>query len=140
MKKVVLSMLFSFGLMPLANAGMFDGLVDAANNTLNQVKEATKAKEMVRVELPLKAIKKNDSRIKRIESLAIQVAMKHKWNLQIACPGDEHCKKLKKDVDAEAWRMARSKVSSDYAAKSKLPKIQVVQARNYHLILMRKGF
>jgi len=138
-KKVVLSMLFFFLLMSVANAGMFDGLVDAANNAASQMKEATKAKEMARIELPLKAIKKNDSRIKRIESLAIQVAMKHKWKLQVTCPNDHYCKKIKKDVDAEAWRIARSKASSDYAAKAKLPKIQRLQARNYHLILMRKG-
>lgn len=121
-----------FGSISIANAGMFDDLV-------NQAKEATKAKEMARVELPLKAIQKKDSRIEKIETLAVKVAIKHKWKLQVACPSGKHCTKLKKDMDAEAWRVARSMVKSDYAAKAKLPKIELVKSKRYEIALMRKG-
>jgi len=122
-----------------ANAGMFEDLVKAASDVKDQAYEATKEKEMVRVELPLKAIKKKDSRIKKIETLAVQVAMKHKWRIQVACPSGRYCDKLKKDVDDEAWRIARSKVGSDYAAKAKLPKVTMVKLERYEIALMRKG-
>lgn len=140
MKKILISILFFFLLPHVANAGMFDDLADAVNDATSQVQEATKAKEMARVELPLKAIQKNDPRINKIESLAVQAAMKHKWVLQVACPDNSYCKKIKKSVDDKAWKTARSTVSSDYAAKGKLPKIQMSLASDYHLVLMQKGF
>jgi len=46
---------------------------------------------------------------------------------------------LKKDVDAEAWRVARSMVGSDYAAKAKLPKVELVMSNRYEIALIRKG-
>jgi len=139
MQKILIAILCSFGFISAANAGMFDDLVNAASDVANKAREATKSKEMLRVELPLTAIKKKDVRVKKIESLAVQVAIKHKWKLQVACPNDKYCKKIKQDVDAEAWRVARSKVSSDYAAKAKLPMVEVVQSKSYAIALMRKG-
>jgi len=139
MKKISIVSLFFFGFISTAHAGMFDDLVNAANDVANQAKEATKAKKMVRVELPLKAIKKKDSRIKKIETLAVKVAIKHRWKLQVSCPSNNYCKKIKKDIDAEAWRVARSLVGSDYAAKAKLPKVELVQSKQYEIALMRKG-
>ena len=130
MRKLLGSVLLIMLAMNVANAGMLGDWVDSK----------TTAKEKAKVDLPLKAIKKNDSRIKEIEALAAQVAIKHKWKIQVSCPSNQYCKKIKKDVHDEAWRIARSKVSSDYAAKAKMPKIQVVQASKYQLILMTKGF
>jgi len=139
MKKILITLFFFFGSTSLANAGMFDDLVNAGNDVADQAYEATKAKKMARVELPLKAIKNKDSRIKKIETLAVQVAMKHKWKIQVACPSGRYCDKLKAEVDAEAWRIARSKVGSDYAAKAKLPKVTMVKSERYEIALMRKG-
>jgi len=140
MKKIFITLLFFLGTTSVANAGMFDDLVNAAGDVANRAKEATKAKDMVKVKLPLKALKRGDKRIKKIETLAVKVAMKHKWKINVACPNNKYCKNLKKDLDAEAWRVARSKVSSDYAAKGKLPKIKRLKSKHYEIALMRKGF
>ena len=139
MKKIFITLLFFLGTTSVANAGMFDDLVNAAGDVANRAKEATKAKDMVKVKLPLKALKRGDKRIKKIETLAVKVAMKHKWKINVACPNNKYCKKIKKDLDAEAWRVARSKVSSDYAAKAKLPKIEMIKSKRYEIALMRKG-
>jgi len=65
--------------------------------------------------------------------------MKHKWKIQVACPSGRYCDKLKAEVDAEAWRIARSKVGSDYAVKAKIAKVEMVKSNHYEVVLMRKG-
>jgi len=139
MKLFFVSLFCLFGSISVANAGVFDKVMNAANGAMAQIKEATKEKEMARIELPLGAIKRKDSRIGKIVTLAAQVAIKHKWKLQVACPNGKYCSQLKKDVDAEAWRVARSMVRSDFEAKAKLPKTYMVKSGRYELVLLRKG-
>jgi len=140
MKFLFVSLFCFFGFVSNANAGMFDNVLNAANGAIAQVKEATKQKEMARVELPLGAIKRKDPRIGKLESLAVQVAIKHKWKLGVDCPSGKYCKQIKKDVDSKAWRIARSKTRSDFAAKAKLPKTYMAKSNRYELVLLRKGF
>jgi len=129
MKKLLTGALFFLLSANIAHAGLFDDLIP----------DSMKTKEMTKVDIPLNAIKKKDARVKKIETLATRAAMKHKWNIQVACPGDRYCKSIKKAVDKEAWRIARSQVNSDYAAKEKMPKIKVVRARGYSIHLITKG-
>jgi len=139
MKKILIAMLFLLWQTPIACAGMLGDLVNVVGDVVTQAQDATKAKEMARVKLPLRAIQKKDKRIKKIETLAVNVAIKHRWKLQVACPSGKHCTKLKESVNTEAWRIARSMVGSDYAANAKLPEIEFVKSKRYEIALMRKG-
>jgi len=132
MKKLFSGVLFMMLFANVAHAGFLDDL-------RNQLPESTKAKEMVRVDLPVNAIRKNDKRIKRIESLAVQVAMKKNWVIRVACMNDAYCKGIKHAVDKEALTIARSKTHSKFEAESKMPKIKMVRASGYSLRLWRKG-
>ncbi len=129
MRKLLIGTLLFLLQANIAHAGLFSDLVP----------DSMKAKTMANIKIPLDAIKKKDARVKKIEILAVRVAMKHKWNVQVACPGNRYCKNIKKAIDKEAWRIARSKVKSDYAAKAKMPKIKMVQARGYAIHLITKG-
>jgi len=132
MKKLLSILLLTMLSANVAYAGFLDDIRDS-------LPAATKAKQMVKVEIPVNAMKKSDPRVKQIETLAIKVAMKKNWVIKVACAGDGYCNGLKQSVHKEAWRIARSKTHSDFEAKSKMPKIKMVNARGYSLRLWRKG-
>jgi hypothetical protein len=129
MKKLLISTLLFLLSANMAHASLFGDLIPSAMI----------AKEMAKVDIPLDAIKKQDARIKIIETLAARVAIKHKWQIQVACPSDSYCQELKESIHNAAWRVARSQVKSDYVAKTKMPKIKVVRGRGYSIRLITKG-
>jgi len=118
-------------MMTFSNAA-FGGIFD-------DILEGAKAKQVVKVDLPLSAIKAHDARVNKIEDLAIKVAMKKHLVLNLHCPSGKYCSKLKKSLDTKAWKVARAMTSSDYAAKGKVIKIKLVHQKSYSLALWTKG-
>ncbi len=122
-----------------AHAGLFDDIKQGASDLTASIKDKTEEKEMTEVKLPLSAIKRNDPRIGKIEAKVVKVAMKRNARIELSCPENEHCHKIESGLREQAWKEARARSSSDFAAKAKLPEINVSRGDQYTINVYKKG-